>query len=167
MAEISIDGSPWQLQRQEATVFIQRFVLVVAVLASAAPLPARTLVTSGRFKLRNNLAVNDATVSSAESDYVAVVETNSNGAPLLEVNGPGVIHDQYIVLFKRGTLLKAVTNLEKAVEAAGGEILSRYRTGTLGFAVRCLAPVLKMIRMDPNVEWVEPDQTISATSATQ
>jgi len=146
---------------------IQRFVLVVAVLAAAAPLPAQTPVNSGGFKLRNDLAVNDATVSSAESDYVAVAEPNANGAPLLKVNGPGVIGDQYIVLFKRGTSLKAVTNLEKAVEAAGGTILSRYRTRTLGFAVNCLTPVLKMIRMDPNVEWVEPDQTINATSVTQ
>lgn len=141
-------------------MFIQRFVLVVAVLAAAAPLPARTVVTSGGF------AVNDATVSPAESDYAAVAE-RTNGAPLLKVNGSGVINDQYIVLFKRGTLLRAVTNLEKTVEAAGGKILSRYRTRTLGFAVHCSTSVLKIIRMDPNVEWVEPDQTINATSVTQ
>ena len=69
------------------------------------------------------------------------------------------VPDRYVVVFK-----DSVSNTEQAAEAAmrgvGGKIHHKYRHVIKGFAASIPAQALNGIRRNPNVDYVESDQTV-------
>lgn len=115
-------------------------------------------------------AGDDAKVSWADIDNVSIELAKADVAPLFNADAPGVIPDQYIVMFKKYTPPGRVTALERLVDPDRKNILFRYPSGNLrlaGFAIRCPPETLEVIRRNQNVLWVEADQKITSTSATQ
>lgn len=128
-----------------------------------APSRDFTYLTIG---MSTGLATGDyAEVSWADIDNVSIELAKTGVAPLFNAGGPGVIGGQYIVIFEKGTDVKAVG---KALEDQHrGTILYYYESGILGFAIRCSPETRDLIRRSENVLWVEADQKITSTSATQ
>jgi subtilisin family serine protease len=72
----------------------------------------------------------------------------------------GEIKDQYIVVFKRGTSPRA------AAAAVGATPRHVYRAALNGFAAKLNAGQLAALRNNPNVDYISPDQVVTA-NATQ
>lgn len=118
----------------------------------------------------NDVAVDDGSkISWAEVDNVSIMLAVSPGkpAPLINAGTRNVIGGQYIVLFKRGTRVEDAEALEKEVNERRGKIFFLYRAAVLGFAAHLKPDVLKMVRANPHVLWVEADQIMRASTETK
>ena len=71
------------------------------------------------------------------------------------------IPDRYIVVFKAGVADPAAEAANVMRGAGGGQILHTYTAAIKGFAAALPAAALQAIRSNPNVEYVEQDQTVS------
>jgi hypothetical protein len=78
--------------------------------------------------------------------------------PIINEGGPAVIPGEYVAVFKTGTPLSEVTDVELCVERLGGKILFRYRTALLGFAAKMPPAALQFVRARPSVASIEANQ---------
>lgn len=79
-------------------------------------------------------------------------------APLLHVNSPFAIKDQYIVVLKDEGTTQAGPDLEQIVRSAGGTVRFRYTTALKGFAVQLPAAAVEHLRTDARIAYIEADQ---------
>lgn len=70
------------------------------------------------------------------------------------------IDNQYIVVFKREVAEPAVLAAQ-LVQQQGGRLLHSYSHALKGFAARLPAAAVAALRNNPNVDFVEPDATVS------
>lgn len=83
-------------------------------------------------------------------------------APLLRPASDEVIPDQYIVIYKRGTMnAQADISIRASVEANGGQVQYVYTSALKGFSAHLPEAALNAVLSDPNVAYVEPDVIIS------
>ena len=83
-------------------------------------------------------------------------------APVLGADSPTALPDRYIVVFKPGT---AAADIDRAVDAAakgpGVAVHYRYSSALLGFAATLPGNSVEGLRHNPNVYYIEADQTIT------
>src|SRR3954465_4672275 len=81
-------------------------------------------------------------------------------------NAPGVIKDNYIVIFKPSSraagIVAAADNLSRAY---GGAVTYTYTSTVHGFSARLTALAARRLAADPPVDYVEQDRTVSLADA--
>lgn len=73
------------------------------------------------------------------------------------------IPDQYIVVFK-SSLPDPAAEARALVAQHGGTLRFTYTAALKGFAAHLPAPALEGLRRNPNVAYIEPDQTVQASA---
>lgn len=73
---------------------------------------------------------------------------------------PQVLPDRYLVVL-RDDVPDVASQARQLAAAAGGEVLHTYRHTIKGFAARLPAQAVTALSRNPNVRWVEADQTVS------
>lgn len=89
---------------------------------------------------------------------------SENANPPAEIRGmdnPSRIPDQYIVVFKWGEQ-HAQARANELAAAHGAQVMGVYEHAIKGFAMRGSEQAARAIARNPNVDFVEADQTISA-----
>lgn len=98
----------------------------------------------------------------AQEDLPGPLEEAGQGpAPVIGADNPNAIPGQYIVVFEKGARGRAVNAAARAAERAGGQLLHRYDTVLNGFAIRVPEQALEGLRHNPNVAYIEVDQTVT------
>jgi aqualysin 1 len=88
-------------------------------------------------------------------------EVDRGLAPIIGTDSPQAIPGQYIVVFEKGASGRAVGAAAQAAERQGGQVLHRYTTALNGFAIRVPEQALQGLQRNPNVAYIEADQTVS------
>ena len=112
---------------------------------------------------------------------LAAVERGRNGEPgparpseqepaapaavVPETEGPGVIPDRYIVVFRKGASSAAFRSARDDARSGGATIHFEYSSALQGFAATLPAPAVDALRHNPAVELIEPDREIVAADA--
>jgi len=73
------------------------------------------------------------------------------------------IPDRYIVVFK-GHVANPASEAANAVASAGGQVHFTYTAAIKGFAATLPAPALAALRNNPNVDYIEQDQTVALSA---
>jgi aqualysin 1 len=81
-------------------------------------------------------------------------------AAVLGLDAPNAIPDRYIVVFQKGASQQAVQAAEKAVQANGGTVHFRYSSALQGMAITLPQQALQGLVRNPNVLYIEADQTV-------
>jgi aqualysin 1 len=81
-------------------------------------------------------------------------------APLLNSDSPNAIPGQYIVIFKENAARQSVNGVMRDA-AVNGEILHVYSSALNGFAAKLPEQALEGLRRNPNIAYIEVDQTVS------
>jgi subtilisin family serine protease len=108
---------------------------------------------------RSNVVLGGLTLALAacSSDSTAPVSPETAPAAALAAGPPsGALQDQYIVVFKAGT------NPRAAAALVGATPRHVYHAALNGFAARLNAGQLTALRNNPNVEYISPDQVVTA-----
>src|SRR5688500_13745093 len=120
------------------------------------------------WRVRSILAV--ALITAAISTSAATAATAAPGAghqaPLVGMDHPAAIADNYIVVYKDSVQLSSAESAERTVASLGGNIHQTYRHSVRGFAATLSPSAVSQLRADPNVAYIEADTVVSA-SATQ
>lgn len=82
-------------------------------------------------------------------------------APVIGRESPNVIPDQYIVVMEKGSLGRARNAAAQDAERNGAQVLHQYDTVLSGFAVRASEQAIERLRHNPNVVYIEADQTVT------
>jgi subtilisin family serine protease len=82
-------------------------------------------------------------------------------APIVGADRPNAIPGQYIVVFEKGARGRAVNAAAQGAERGGGQVLHRYDRVLNGFAIRAPEQALEGLRHNPNVAYIEVDQTVT------
>jgi subtilisin family serine protease len=90
-----------------------------------------------------------------------VAPGRSGVAPIVGLDAAGVIADHYIVVFSKGASKAHVESAAGAAKRAGGKVSHVYTAALRGFAARLPAAALNGIVHNPNVEFIEADQTVT------
>lgn len=83
-------------------------------------------------------------------------------APVLNQDSPSAIPGEYIVVFKKGVGNRSINAAARAVERRGGTVHHTYATALQGFAAHVPEQALNGLRNNPNVAYIEADQTVTA-----
>ncbi len=100
----------------------------------------------------------DRTVSPLVTSAPAAADRVAAPAP-----GGATIADQYIVVFRPG-VADAPGLARRLTAAAGGTLRFTYEHALSGFAAHLPAQAAEALRHNPNVDYVEPDQVMSAVT---
>jgi subtilisin family serine protease len=93
---------------------------------------------------------------------VATVPTfGSSEAPLIQGDSSQVIPGQYIIVFHDGVSANAMQAAANSVRQQGGDILNTYSNVMTGFAATLPDAALNGLLHNPNVAYIEADQTVS------
>jgi aqualysin 1 len=76
----------------------------------------------------------------------------------------GVIPGQYIVVFDEGEVRDPTAVAREHAQGHGAEVLYTYQYALEGYAARIPERRLEEVRNDPQVAYVEPDQTVEAAA---
>lgn len=87
--------------------------------------------------------------------------------PIVNASSPLVIPGEYVVVFKPGTPVSEVTEVEECVKRLGGKILFRYRSALLGFSAKMPPAALDYVRSRPSVTTIEANQVVKLQSIAQ
>jgi len=79
-------------------------------------------------------------------------------APILNENAKNRIPDQYIVVFKPGTSLEAVTAAQATVKKFNGRVKHTYTSALIGFSAKLPPEAVQALRAMPSVAYIEADQ---------
>lgn len=71
-----------------------------------------------------------------------------------------VLPNSYLVVL-RDDVPDVASQARQLAEATGGEVLHTYRHTIKGFAARLAAQAVTALSRNPDMRWVEPDQTVS------
>ena len=82
-------------------------------------------------------------------------------APILGADSPSAIPGRYIVVFKAGAAADAVNAAAAQAAGMGGSLHFTYSAALSGFAASLPEAALNGLRRNPNIEYIEVDQTIS------
>ncbi|HSH02368.1 MAG TPA: S8 family peptidase [Anaerolineae bacterium] len=105
----------------------------------------------------------------AAKDGSRDLPTKPNGAaqmqaPLLHTDNANVIPGQYIVVIKdqpgKSTAAAASSSAQREVRRMGGSIVHNYNHAITGFSARMSANAVEALRKNPNVAYIEADQTV-------
>lgn len=88
-------------------------------------------------------------------------EVGRGPAPVVGADNPNAIPGQYIVVFEKGARGRSINAAARAAERAGAQTLYRYDTVLNGFAIRAPEQALEGLRRNPNVAYIEVDQTVT------
>lgn len=83
------------------------------------------------------------------------------GAPVYGAAEPNAIPGRYIVVFQPGAVGHDVTAAAAGVARLGGKVHYTYTDALQGFAATLPEAALQGLRHNPNVDYVEVDQTVS------
>jgi aqualysin 1 len=97
----------------------------------------------------------------AQDRPVPPEQADRGPAPLIGVDNPDAIPGQYIVIFEKGAQGRAINAAAQAAERQGAQILHRYSAALNGFALRAPEQALQGLQRNPNVVYIEADQTVS------
>lgn len=87
-------------------------------------------------------------------------------APLLNADSPDAIPGQYIVVFKENVARQATDGImNEAITLHGGEVNFVYSAAINGFAAKLPEKAIEALRENPNVAFIEVDQTISLANS--
>ncbi len=92
--------------------------------------------------------------------------SDNSPAPLLNADSPNAIPGQYIVVFKENTARQATNSImNETINLYGGELNFVYGAAINGFAAKLPEKAIEALRENPNVAFIEVDQTISLTNS--
>lgn len=89
-------------------------------------------------------------------------EGKSEGAPIYGLDSALRIPDRYIVVFKPGSAANEMSAASEHVNARGGSVHYVYSTVLSGFVATLPEQALKGLVHNPNVEYIEADQVVTA-----
>ncbi len=85
----------------------------------------------------------------------------SGPAPLLGADAPAAIPNRYIVVFKDAATSANITAIANTLRSQGGQLHFTYDRALKGLAMTLPAAALEGLRHNPNVAYIEQDQTVS------
>src|SRR5215208_4600179 len=91
---------------------------------------------------------------------VVVLAQESNNPGRCQGPPEGVIPGQYIVVFDEGEVKDPTAVARDHAQGHGAEVLYTYQYALEGYAARIPERRLEEVRNDPQVAYVEPDQTL-------
>jgi subtilisin family serine protease len=86
---------------------------------------------------------------------------SSQEAPVIAGEPSQLIAGQYIVVFREGVAANARQSTTDSVERAGGQVLRTYSNVLAGFTATLPEQALDNLRRNPNIAYIEADQTVS------
>jgi subtilisin family serine protease len=86
-------------------------------------------------------------------------------APIIGADSPNAIPGQYIIVFKPGTPGNSVAQAAEQAQGRGAAIHFTYSNALLGFAASLPEQALNGLVHNPNVEYIEIDQTITLNAS--
>ncbi|MFO7540691.1 MAG: S8 family peptidase [Chloroflexota bacterium] len=97
---------------------------------------------------------------------VATVPTfGSSEAPLIQGDSSQVIPGQYIIVFNDGVSPNAMQAAANNAVQRGGNVLNTYSNVIVGFAATLPDAALNGLLRNPNVAYIEADQTVSVAGS--
>ncbi|MBA4377053.1 MAG: serine protease [Anaerolinea sp.] len=99
------------------------------------------------------------TLSIVQPAYA--VGNNPRTAPIYGADSPDAIPGEYIVVFKAGTAGKGVDQVVEQARGNGASVHFVYTDALVGFAASLPEQALNGLVHNPNVEYIEVDQTIT------
>ncbi|KAG0097145.1 hypothetical protein BGZ93_003337 [Podila epicladia] len=126
-------------------------------------------------KPTNSTTPQGAALSNALSASVLPVGTATPGAPVAHVlsSPPGTApsttpsgasaasSNKVIVVFKDGTSASDIEAAVKDCESKGGKVTHRYNAALLGFSAEMPDTAVQTLSVNPRVDYVEADGTVS------
>lgn len=98
--------------------------------------------------------------------FAAVPSFGSEGeTAVYSADSPAAIPGQYIVVFHANAPANNVQSAARSVEQAGGTLLHSYSTVLNGFAAQLPEAALNGLLRNPNVAYIEADQTVSINNS--
>ena len=98
--------------------------------------------------------------SAAAAAPDAPERSTGKPAPVVGTNNPRAIPDRYIVVLDKD-LTAAQAGRRRPGQGNGGKVHLRYGNALKGFAATLPAPRVDRLRHNPNVAYIEADQTVS------
>ncbi|HET7689643.1 MAG TPA: S8 family serine peptidase [Nocardioidaceae bacterium] len=102
-----------------------------------------------------------ATAAALGATGLPAADAAGTRAPLVGTQRATAIDGQYIVVLKDRTSPAAQADARRSAEAAGGSVRATYTHALRGFAAKLPARALDGLRSNPNVAFIEADQTVS------